>query len=90
VARPLSPVCDFLPIWPGAPLVKSVSSVTCSDNWVWSDTLKGGKIKISGNGKVINLMENGYEVAMVDIPMSEGRYSWKIRLDKILDSVGGD
>ena len=29
------------------------------------------------------MTEDGYRVAMVERPMSEGKYTWKIRLDRL-------
>ena len=56
--------------------------------WVWSNSLKGRKIEISENGKTINVKNNVDSVAMVDVPMSEGKYFWKIKLDNIRDKSG--
>ena len=52
-------------------------------NWVWSEELKGGRVGLSGNGKTAGLNEEGHGVFMVNVPMSEGKYSWKVKLDKM-------
>ena len=54
------------------------------ENWVWSEALRGRNIRISENGKTLNTTEDTHGVAMIDIPLCEGKYSWKIRLDKCL------
>lgn len=52
------------------------------DHWNWSETLKGSKVVVSENGKTINTTEDTHSVVMVDVPLTEGKYAWKIQLDK--------
>ena len=58
-----------------------------SANWVWSEELKAEHVKLSGNGKTASLTRDGHGVFMVDVPMSEGKYSWKIKLDKMQNTT---
>ena len=65
------------------PNYKPINSTQTSEQWTWSNKLKGDYISISGDGKSINIAKPGKQGGvMVDVPMSEGKFSWKIKISQ--------
>ena len=74
---------------PLSPIYRIVEPVPPSQNWIWSEHLMCSGIEISSGGKTVNKMaEQGTAAAMVDVALSEGKHSWKIRLDKMPTGFG--
>ena len=66
------------------------TNLNSNKNWVWSESLKGDRIKISEKGKVAHqTQKHEWDTALVDQPLNSGKYSWKIKLTQDISCLIG-